>query len=169
MVNDAPRSPYLHVPDLADVLDRNPTHPGTKRLRPFAQTARPPTRSPLEDDFLAFARRHGLPVPVINTDVLGYEVDVLFPVERVIVEIDSWQFHHLKSNFESDRNRDADMLAADYVTLRITHERMTQRPGPEARRLHTILEARRRTLTVLSNSAARMPATGAPIPERPAS
>jgi very-short-patch-repair endonuclease len=169
MVNDALRSPYLHVPDLADVLDRNPTHPGTKRLRRFAQTARTPTRSPLEDDFLAFARRRGLPVPLINTDVLGYEVDVLFPAERVIVEIDSWEFHHLKSNFESDRDRDADMLAADYVTIGITHERLTQRPGPEARRLHTILEARRRTLTVLSNSAATMSGTGAPIPERPAS
>ncbi len=169
MVNDALRSPYLHVPDLADVLNRNPHHPGRKRLLVFVEANRPRTRSPLEDDFLEFARRYGLPTPVTNTYLLGYEIDVLYVAERVIVEVDSWDFHRFKSNFESDRNRDADLLAAGYLTVRITDERMKQQPEHEARRLNAILDHRRRTLTVLSNSAARILATGAPNPERPAS
>jgi hypothetical protein len=144
MVNDALRSPYLHVPDLADVLNRNPTHSGTKRLLPLVDANRPRTNSPLEDDFIAFATRYGLPTPVTNTYLLGYEIDVLYPRERVIVEVDSWEFHRLRSSFESDRRRDAVMLAAGYVTVRITDDRMKQHPEEEARRLQTILAARRR-------------------------
>lgn len=169
MVNDALRTPYLHVPDLADVLNRNLRHPGRKRLLEFVEANRPRSNSPLEDDFLAFARRYGLPTPVTNTYLLGHEIDVLFPLERVIVELDGWEFHRFRSNFESDRNRDADMLAADYLTLRVTEERLSQHPEHEARRLHTILAMRRRTLTVLSKSLARMPGTGAPTSARPAS
>ncbi len=40
------------------------------------------TRSPLEDDFAAFCRKHGLPMPSFNTTVLGYEVDALWPAQR---------------------------------------------------------------------------------------
>jgi len=36
------------------------------------------------------------------------------------------------------------MLAADYLTVRVTHARMNHAPEREARRLNTILERRRR-------------------------
>jgi Transcriptional regulator, AbiEi antitoxin/AbiEi antitoxin C-terminal domain len=144
VVNDGRRSGFLHLNDLADALDRNPRHPGRKRLMRFVEDSRDHTNSPLEDEFLEFAKRYGLPEPVTNTHVLGYEVDVLFEAEKVIVELDGWEFHRFRSNFESDRNRDADMLAADFVTVRVTRERMHRDPGHEARRLITILEGRRR-------------------------
>jgi len=140
MVNDALRTPYLHVPDLADVLNRNPTHPGTRRVLPLVQE---PTNSPLEDDFLEFARRYGLPKPVTNTYLLGYEIDVLYPRERVIVEVDSHGFHSDRDSFERDRKRDAVMLAAGFITVRITDERMKLEAKEEARRLLAILAARR--------------------------
>jgi Protein of unknown function (DUF559) len=139
-VNDALRTPYLHVPDLADVLNRNPNHPDVKRILPFVHT---PTNSPLEDDFLAFARRYGLPTPTTNTHLMGYEIDVLYPRERVIVEVDSHLFHSDRDSFERDRKRDVVMLEAGYVTVRITDERMKHEPEPEARRLLAILAARR--------------------------
>jgi hypothetical protein len=140
-VNDALRTPYLHVADLADVLNRNPNHPATKRILPFV---RAPTNSPLEDDFLEFARRYGLPVPTTNTHLLGYEIDVLYPRERVIVEIDSAGFHMDRYTFERDRKRDVVMLVAGYVTVRITDERMKHDAEEEARRLLDILAARRK-------------------------
>lgn len=140
-VNGALRTPYLHVPDLADVLNRNPTHPGTRRVRPYV---RAPTNSPLEDDFAQFARRYGLPAPVTNTWLFGYEIDVLYPRERVIVEVDGYEFHSDRDSFERDRERDAVMLAADFVTFRITKERLQEQPEQDARRLHVILAARRR-------------------------
>ncbi|MFZ0376624.1 MAG: DUF559 domain-containing protein [Solirubrobacteraceae bacterium] len=124
------------------MLDRNPTHPGTKRLRPFVEKSGNPTRSPLEDDFEAFCKRYGLPTPVTDIYLLGYEIDALFPVERVIVELDGRRFH--EDTFERDRDRDADLLAADYPTVRITRKRMKQNPEREARRLHKILEGRRK-------------------------
>ena len=143
MVNDARHSRFLYLDALGDVIDRNPTHPGAKRLRPFVQTRSGPTRSELEDRFVAFAKRYGLPTPETNVPLLGYVVDVLFPAEKVIVELDSWEFHRFRSNFESDRNRDADMLAAGFLTVRVTDERMNESPEQEASRLNTILEARR--------------------------
>jgi hypothetical protein len=144
VVNDALRAPYLHLDDLADVLNRNPNHPGTKRLLAFVQDPKAPTNSPLEDDFLEFARRYGLPTPVTNTYLLGYEIDVLYPRERVIVEVDSHLFHSDRDSFERDRKRDVVMLEADFITVRITDERMKREPEDEAHRLLAILEARRR-------------------------
>ncbi len=144
MVNDALRGPYLHRPDLADVVNRNPSHPGTKRLLRFARDSRRPTNSPLEDDFVEFARRYGLPAPVTNTYLLGYEIDVLYPRERVIVEVDGKGFHSDSDSFERDRKRDVVMLAAGFVTVRITDDRMQYEPDEEARRLLDILAARRR-------------------------
>lgn len=140
-VNGALRTPYLHVADLADVLNRNTNHPGAKRTLPFVHA---PTNSPLEDDFLEFARRYGLPTPVTNTYLLGYEIDVLYPRERVIVEVDSHLFHSDRHSFERDRKRDVIMLEAGIVTVRITDERMKQEPEQEAGRLLAILDARRR-------------------------
>jgi Protein of unknown function (DUF559) len=144
VVNDSRRAGHLHLDSLADVLARNPHHPATKRLMRFVEhPTRAPTNSRLEDDFVEFAKRYGLPAPATNTHLLGYEVDVFYPAERVIVELDGREFHSDRDTFESDRNRDADMLAAGIVTIRITDERMKRRPEREARRLNTILAARR--------------------------
>jgi hypothetical protein len=144
MVNDGFRGPYLHQDDLADVVRRNPAHPGTKRLLRFVEDPNAPTNSPLEDDFVEFAKRYGLPAPVTNTYLFGYEIDVLYPAERVIVEVDSVEYHSDRDRFEGDRDRDATMLAADYVTVRVTHERMNATPEREADRMLRILDARRR-------------------------
>jgi len=145
VVNDGRRAGYVHLDSLADVLSRNPNHPGTKRLLPFVRDLTPPTNSPLEDDFLAFARKYGLPAPTrTNVYRFGHEVDAVYEAERVIVEIDGYEFHSDRDSFERDRDRDADRLAGGYATLRITKERMHQRPEREARRLLGILEARRR-------------------------
>ncbi|MBV9607643.1 MAG: hypothetical protein JO027_21180 [Solirubrobacterales bacterium] len=140
-VNDALRTPYLHAADLADVLNRNPRRPAANDLRRFVED--PKTNSPLEDDFREFARRYGLPAPVTNTHLLGYEIDVLYPRERVIVEVDGYGFHSDRDTFERDRKRDVVMLAEGIVTVRITGERMAGEPEEEARRLLDILAARR--------------------------
>ncbi|MGN6170509.1 MAG: DUF559 domain-containing protein [Solirubrobacteraceae bacterium] len=128
----------------------------------------PKTTAPLEDDFLEFAMRYGLPQPVTNTHLLGYEIDVLYPRERVIVEIDSALFHLDRDSFERDRKRDVVTLEAGYVTVRITDERMKHEAEEEAHRLLAILAARRNreTLTVLSNSVERVPVTGVRRPRR---
>ncbi|MFL5860866.1 MAG: type IV toxin-antitoxin system AbiEi family antitoxin domain-containing protein [Solirubrobacteraceae bacterium] len=139
MVNDARRSGHLHLATLTDLLARNPLHPGTKLLRPFAEHPTNPTRSGFEDDFLVFVARYGLPVPQINVKLNGREVDVLFPDHKLIVELDGWGYHKDRHAFESDRERDAENLRLGHRTIRITEERFTQTPDREAARLHEIL------------------------------
>ncbi len=144
-VNDARLTRTFHVSDLAELLARHPRHPATKRLTSFLEGARSgPTRSEFEDAFTDFASRYGLPAPITNTELLGYEIDALFPEHRLIVELDGWDFHSDRATFESDRDRDAELLAAGYQTVRITWERLKSQPAREAARLRRILQARAR-------------------------
>lgn len=143
-VNDARLTYTLHLSSLAELLARQPGQPATKRLMPFVDKPTGMTRSELEDMFVDFARRYGLPQPTINKRKGRREPDFLFPEERVIVEIDSWKFHGDRGSFERDRDRDADNLADGILTVRVTEERLTGSPGREAARLHKVLEQARR-------------------------
>lgn len=139
LVNDALLSPWLTRAQLADVCARSPRHPGKQLLAPFLSATDGPTRSEFEDRFLSFCAAHHLPRPRVNTHVAGHEADALFPEQRLIVELDGWRFHANRRTFESDRDRDAERLAAGYVTVRITWERLTCKPAREAKRLRVIL------------------------------
>lgn len=138
-VNDARLSRHLRLPALGEVIARNPYHPGAKLLRPLVENPTGPTRSAMEDEFLAFVEAYGLPTPLVNVTVNGFEVDVLFPEHKVIVELDGWDTHRARSSFESDRDRDAEQLSHGFRTVRITIERMHGTPAREATRLHEIL------------------------------
>jgi hypothetical protein len=141
-VNDARLAHILNLAQLADVIERCPHHPGTTRLHPFIESTAAPTRSPMEDDFDAFCTRYRLPQPLINAVIAGAERDAYFPQQKLIVELDSWQFHQGRDAFEGDRDRDADALAQGIATVRVTWERLKQRPDEEAARLERILRER---------------------------
>jgi hypothetical protein len=142
-VNNARHEELLTLKALADVVRRFPYHPGAPRLKQFVRVSGGPTRSGWEDDFPAWCARNDLPEPIMDTIVAGHEVDALFPDEKVIVELDSWDFHWSKQSFEDDRDRDADTAAAGHVTVRMTGERMKNGERREADRLHRILAQRR--------------------------
>jgi hypothetical protein len=144
MVNDARRGDLVSLPQLRDLLERCPRHPGARYLRPFAELSTNPTRSGFEDDFQTFCRRFGLPMPSVNTRVNGRESDAVFEAEKLIVEVDGWDFHNDRAAFADDRERDAEALRAGYATVRITSERLEHEPEREAERLWEILGARRR-------------------------
>jgi Transcriptional regulator, AbiEi antitoxin len=141
-VNDLLRQGFLNRSDLVELLIRCPRHPGARLLRPFADSTTGPTRSEFEDAFQAFSERYGLPQPLINHRFHGFELDAYFPDHGVIVELDGWDFHSSRHSFESDRDRDATMLALGIVTVRITWERLIEQPEREARRLKAILAQR---------------------------
>jgi hypothetical protein len=140
LINDGRRAHLLTLEDLDDVAGRNPTHPGTPLLRPHLDHPHNPTRSEGEDDFPPFCERHGLPRPEMNAIVHGFEVDAYFPNERLIVELDGWEYHRDRESFESNRDRDATMLAHGIPTVRITYPRLARDAQREAARLHTILK-----------------------------
>lgn len=102
---------------------------GRRALKPIHQlwaAAKAPAegRSPLEQRFHDFCRDHRLPEPARNVHVLGHEVDALWPDAKLVVELDSWEFHSHRAAFERDRARDPKFLIAGYRTIRITHLRL---------------------------------------------
>jgi very-short-patch-repair endonuclease len=141
-VNEARLRRKATLTDLAELLHRSPGRT-TRRLRPFVQNPTGPTRSEFEDAFLAFARRHGLPTSEMNQIVAGYEVDVLFGEQRLVVELDGREFH--EHTFEEDRERDAVLLNAGFPVLRLTWDRFNRQEQREAQRLKHILDQRSTT------------------------
>jgi very-short-patch-repair endonuclease len=79
-----------------------------------------PTRSELEDALLPALEAARLPKPLVNTVVLGHEVDFFWPDHKLIVETDGWATHGHRRAFESDRARDAQLVAAGHRVLRFT-------------------------------------------------
>ena len=140
-VSNALHSPWLTEDQLADAVARHPNLPGARRAASLLGLPGTPTRSAWEDDFPGFCQRYGLPTPIMGAPLFGYIVDALFVRERVIVELDSKEFHLDPIAFETDRERDAEMLLHGFVTVRATWERIEQRPQREAQRLNAILAA----------------------------
>ena len=73
-----------------------------------------PTRSRLERDCRALLREHGLPQPLSNGRVEGYEVDLHWPELKLVVEVDGYAVHGHRRAFETDRVRDQELLAAGW-------------------------------------------------------
>jgi very-short-patch-repair endonuclease len=106
---------------------------------------RGPTRSELEEMYLELVAGYGLPEPLVNEMAGGYEADVYYSAERVIVQLDGWETHQTRERFESDREHDADRVdRLGIETIRITDRQMQRRPAKAAGRVHRILDRRRR-------------------------
>jgi hypothetical protein len=106
---EADRLSLLQLNAIEQVCERGYGRRSLKPIRRLLAEARVAeiTRSPLEDDFATFCRQCRLPMPSFNTTALGYEVDALWPAQRLAAELDSWEFHHHRAAFERDRARDA--------------------------------------------------------------
>jgi predicted transcriptional regulator of viral defense system len=105
---------------LPDLLERYPRRRGTAVLRTLLRddAASPGvTVKELEERFVAFVDRHGLPQPRRNADIAAqgrfFRVDCLWPEQRVIVELDGRAVHGTREAFEKDRERDRILLAED--------------------------------------------------------
>jgi Protein of unknown function (DUF559) len=120
---------------------------GRRGLRPLtallvAARTPPPTRSELEEAFLDVCRDGDLPMPGLNVVVAGFEVDALWEAQRLVVEVDSWEFHRGRQAFENDRARDAALLLAGYRVVRVTWRMLRDQPAEVAEMLRRLLAAR---------------------------
>jgi very-short-patch-repair endonuclease/predicted transcriptional regulator of viral defense system len=102
-------------------------HPGAAVLRGLIAVTGG-SRSQAERMLRALARRGGLPPPQVNAHLGGFEVDFLWPVERVIVEVDGYAFHSSRAAFERDHQRDATLQGMGFRILRITWRQLMQEP-----------------------------------------
>jgi very-short-patch-repair endonuclease len=101
-------------------------------------------KSDLERKFLRLCRKHGLPKPEVNEWIGEYQVDFLWREQRLIVEIDSWKYHGIRTAFEDDRERDNDLRLAGYEVARFTDTQLSQEPKKTVGRVRALLERRRR-------------------------
>jgi very-short-patch-repair endonuclease len=87
------------------------------------------TRNDFEARFLALCRRHRLPKPEVNVFIGSYQVDFLWREQRVIVELDGWEGHRMRSSFEADRARDSQLRVMGYTVVRFTWRQLTEEPA----------------------------------------
>jgi very-short-patch-repair endonuclease len=62
-------------------------------------------------------------------------VDAYWPARKLVVELDSWEFHSTRAAFERDRERDAELHLHGVTTLRFTYAQVTKRRRWVAQRL----------------------------------
>ncbi len=140
---------YLRLYDslsLEDLIGRYPGHRGNRVARAALASLREAPgelHSRLEERFLAFLDAHQLPRPHLNAwlEAQGrrYKVDCLWPVQRQIAELDSWQAHGTRSAFQADKSRDRRLRVAGYLTTRITRHQLDNETAELAADLRTLL------------------------------
>jgi very-short-patch-repair endonuclease len=129
VVADAERRGLVRRRDLIEQVERNRGRPGVTKLRAVISEGTPAfTRSRAERRLLTLLRRSSLPSPSTNARVGRHEVDFLWPHERVIVEVDGFQWHSDRAAFERDRVRDAELQALGYRVIRVTWRQLAREP-----------------------------------------
>lgn len=134
---------------LKHLLARYPRRKGSRTVRECLRRRRElPTgvsRKELEARFVPFLDRFGLPRPRLNAWIIigphRYQVDCLWPAQRVTVELDGYETHGTWSAFQSDRDRDRRLLAAGYCGPRITWHHLDEIPEEIAADLAALLAA----------------------------
>ena len=116
---------------LTDLVKRYPRRPGLAAIRALLEEASIGARiirSELEERFQAFLLKAGLPLPRTNQRVEGYEVDCVWPDQRLVVELDGHATHSTTHAFEGDRARDRRLEAAGWHVIRITWRQLHEEP-----------------------------------------
>ncbi len=127
---------FLRPGELRAQMESSRGRPGTTQIaRLLGEVGDGYTRSGLERRFRRFCQERGLPTPLMNTIVLGREVDAYYPEHKLIVELDTRDYHDDPGSFERDRDNDATALAYGIRTMRITGQRLDNQPDREERRL----------------------------------
>jgi len=116
----------IHEAEILRILDVATFHDPPPRLAALIADHGPqPANEGLETIFAELIRGIDLPPHEFNAHVGPYEVDVLFPAQKGIVELDDIHTHRTAHAFQRDRERDATLVAQGYRTLRFTHRRVT--------------------------------------------
>lgn len=63
-----------------------------------------------------------------NYPVCGYVVDVAFPQQKVVIEVDGWAFHNDRAAFQRDRTRQNRISLNGWQVLRFTWLDLTEYP-----------------------------------------
>lgn len=141
-IEESERAGLFDLAALEDVMDRGIGRRGLGRLRAALAHLHPTglSRSELERRFMELVKQAGLPLPSQNVNLHGYEVDAVWKDQRIVVELDGYEYHRTRTAFERDRQRDARLQAAGWRVLRFSWRQVVMAP-------ETVVTALRRTLT----------------------
>jgi very-short-patch-repair endonuclease len=132
---------------LWDLLERYPGRRGSRKVRVALERLKEEPagrkRSPLEERFSPFLRRHRLPLPRYNDWIQAgdkrYQVDCHWPGTNQIVELDGWDGHKGRVAFREDKARDRRLAAAGYTITHLTWSQLDDEAQAIAVDLRTIL------------------------------
>jgi very-short-patch-repair endonuclease len=112
--------------DLAAAIERAGPRAGVRTLKALiTDNASGYTRSKAERLLRRLIRDANLPEPRFNVPFRQYELDVVWPDQRVVLEVDGYNYHGHRAQFESDRRKDLLLTAAGYRVIRITWRQLT--------------------------------------------
>jgi very-short-patch-repair endonuclease/predicted transcriptional regulator of viral defense system len=140
-LNEAGLQRRVSVHSLNEQFSRYPRHRGTAALKKLLESEPHLTRSDAEIIMRDLIRKAGLPQPEANVRVEGFEVDLVWRAQRLVVEIDSWAFHSMRRSFEGDRRRDQLLVGKGWRVIRITARQLTYEPHAVVATLATALGA----------------------------
>ena len=125
--------------DYARILDVNavqahlgPGRPGSVKLRIALSNHMPRlarTKSQNEILFLEICEAAGLPLPETNVYIAGWEVDAVWPDQRVAVEIDGYGNHRSPAQVRRDRRKELALRNSGLTPLRYSDEQLSEHPG----------------------------------------
>jgi very-short-patch-repair endonuclease len=145
-VNEADVLDLIDPDQLREALRRFRTYPGVAKLRVILDRHEfVLTRNELEWRFNRIARSAGLPLPLHEEVVNGYEVDFFWPDLGLVVETDGLRYHRTPAAQARDRRRDQAHVATGLTPLRFTHHQVRFQPGyVRTRLMQTARHLRRR-------------------------
>jgi very-short-patch-repair endonuclease len=120
----------LTGPQLTAAVQRSPYRAGVALVR--AILGQPGgakrSRSGGERAMLRLIRAAGLPEPLTNHPVAGFNADFFWPEVGLIVEVDGGDFHRPRPAFERDHRRDIVHKDAGHEVLRVSGQQLDQEP-----------------------------------------
>ena len=127
------------------VLNAYPNRRGVARLRALADPGRPTTetRSDGEEALLALIRRANLPAPEVNAKSATTPRTSCGAQQKVIVELDGYDYHRGRAAFERDHERDAEHQRMGYLVIRVTGRQLNREPETLLVRIATAIATRR--------------------------
>lgn len=127
LLGRARRSGEIDDEDLHALPARYRRRPGVGALKAVLSHggALPFTRSEAEGRFLELVRKAGLSMPRVNALLGPYELDFVWSRERLVVEIDGYEYHRSRDRFEGDRRKGAWLQARGYRVVRLTWSQIT--------------------------------------------
>lgn len=143
VVVKAARRREFDVAEAIELCERNPRRHGSKALLEIVGrdlTAELRSLSELELRFLELLRAHRLPMPQVNQDVEAMMVDAVWEGQRVVVELDGFEFHKLPRDLRADNARGRRLTLAGYRVIRYVWDDIVDAPSRVAAEVSALLD-----------------------------